>query len=65
MWSWPSLLKGLPRLEITLPDEAGDIEVEVNTENASDEEDEDIEDELEAMEAVTKVKRSPKFRKYF
>merc|ERR1712131_424677 len=59
------ILSGLPRLEITLPDEVGDIEVEVNTENVSDEEDEYIDDELEAMEAVTKVKRSPKFRKYF
>ena len=39
------MLQGLPRLEITLPDEAGDIEVEVNTENVSDEEDEDIEEE--------------------
>merc|ERR1711973_253949 len=59
------ILSGLPRLEITLPDEAGEIEVEVNSENVSDEEDEEIEEELEAMEAVTKVKRSPKFRKYF
>jgi len=60
------ILSGLPRLEITLPDEASDVEVELNTEKVDedDEEDEDTEKELEAMEVVTKVKRSPKFIKY-
>jgi len=58
------ILSGLPRLEITLPDEASDVEVELNTEKVDDEEAEETEKELEAMEASTKVKRSPKFSKY-